>query len=728
MKIETKELEVTTNTEMRTYNLKVSQDSTVIPIIIKMMADQYKNPLKTLSVEYVQNAMDSHRVAGKLDVPIQIHLPNSNDPYFRVRDFGISMSSETVENVFSALFASTKRDSDEDIGGFGVGRLVFGAYTGTMVITTYLDGKKTEYFFYLENGKGDITEMMAVDSDEPQGVEISIPIKEHDFENLRRICQEQYAFIKPTPIVTGNHQFTLKNVQYKFVTDSFCFRDKTDRYTQLNPIATVAGLPYPIDPYQFDYEHCTRRILSSGVVLHFNVGEVDIVPSRDNLKYTDKTKNAIEEKIKEIEDLAKVELDKLCDTSNIKTEYEARCMWYKLFNSGTLENFLVSLLPNKNYGFKYNNDIIDGYRKEIPFTPDKDYKHRRIYKLKMFEYAVENNRLNGTETDYVKFIPDSKIIWGKSESSPRIVSQKIKHYLIDEDLNYVYVVKDINDGYTIDDFCDDTAFDKSMIVSIDDIELPKRTTVKNGGTIVRNPRHIQKRVYYFIGGSRYSFDKKCWSAYNNLDLQDTEGFWVVKDGSDIRGMDLSPRAVKYLLKEYNDKNNTGYKIWSILPSKVSQVGPKMLNLVDEFKKLIPELIKKYFGANVPMDLLKLYDEVYNEHNYIMHNKDLLTDVESTKWFFELQELVLDYKKTKKLDDIETHQNRLVQIAPEFDITINAQTQSTSSPEFVKYNTLYDEYKKEFKIIDNLSYYSHTRIAVIKLIDENKSLKKRLAIS
>lgn len=728
MKIETKELEVTTNTEMRTYNLKVSQDSTVIPIIIKMMADQYKNPLKTLSVEYVQNAMDSHRVAGKSDVPIEIHLPNSNDPYFRVRDFGISMSSETVENVFSALFASTKRDSDEDIGGFGVGRLVFGAYTGTMVITTYLGGKKTEYFFYLENGKGDITEMMAVDSDEPQGVEISIPIKEHDFENLRRICQEQYAFIGPAPIVTGNHQFTLKNVQYKFATDSFCFREKTDRYTQLNPVATVAGLPYPIDQYQFEYEHCVRRILNSGVVLHFNVGEVDIVPSRDNLKYTDKTKNAIEERIKEIEDLAKVELDKLCDTSNIKTEYEARCMWYKLFSSGTLENFLVSLLPNKNYGFKYNDDIIDGYRKEIPFTPDPDYKHRRIYKLKMYEYEVENNRLNGDETDYVKFIPDSKIIWGKSESSPRIVSQKIKHYLIDKDLNYVYVAKDINDGYTIDDFCDDTAFDKSMIVLIDDIELPKRTTVKNGGTIVRNPRHIQKRAYYFSGGSRYNFDKKCWTAYEELDLQDGEGFWVVKDGSDIKDMNLSPRMVKYLLKEYNAHNNTNYGIWAILPSKVSQVGPKMLNLVDEFKKLIPELIKKYFGVNVPMDLLKLYDEVYNEHNYIMHNKDLLTDVESTKWFFELQELVLGYKKTKKLDDIETHQNRLVQIAPEFDITINAQTQSTSSPEFVKYNTLYDEYKKEFKIIDNLSYYSHTRIAVIKLIDENKSLKKRLAIS
>jgi hypothetical protein len=728
MKIDTPELQVDRSNEMRTIKLRVSQDTSVIPIIVKMMADQYKDPLKTLSVEYVQNAIDSHRAANVLDKPLHIHLPNKIDPYFSVRDFGVSMSSETIENVFSELFASTKRTTDEMIGGFGVGRLVFGAYTGTMTITTFLNGKKTEYFFYLDQGKGDITEMMSEDSDEPNGVEIKIPIREGDFDRLRRICQQQYAFLTPPPIVTGNYDFTLGEVKYKFTNSDFCFKDTSGRWNadileNLDPVATVAQLPYPIDVYSCNLDEKYRKILRKGAVLHFNVGEVDIVPSRDNLKYTEKTREAIKVKIDKIVNLAQREVDKLCASENFDSEYSARTFWYKMFNHSTYENFLLNLLESKDISIKFGDKSISGFKIPIPNELDPVI-NRPIYKCELYTAKInDKGRLVKTGAGVFDCVPDYKYIWVDPAEKDRLISRKIKIYINEngwEDVGIIYP----RGNYTLDDLEQECEFPRNMIVNILDIEIPKVKKVGNvNQKIIRRPRHVVKNAFkFYLSSGRSDLN---WCSCGEIDLSEHEGFWCNRNYNVIRHMgEFSPSDIEFLLGHYNRHYNKSYGLYSIPDTKNTKVGPKMLHFKDEMEKFIPILKDKFIGDASLKGFSDLWEQINSEYSFLFQEylKEDIGDLEIIKWVRKFENFITKLGITKDNDDEKYSLNRFKDVAVKFGIDISTGDEKPN-PDYVKYNEMFIKFKKDVDLIQIIpSYRSEHRVKLLKLIDENLRLK------
>src|SRR5271156_6461407 len=66
------------------------------------------------------NAYDAHVAANNLE-PFEIHVPNSLEPWFHVKDFGTGLSDEDVMNLYSTYFESTKTDSNDFIGALGLG-------------------------------------------------------------------------------------------------------------------------------------------------------------------------------------------------------------------------------------------------------------------------------------------------------------------------------------------------------------------------------------------------------------------------------------------------------------------------------------------------------------------------------------------------------------------------------------------------------------------------------
>ena len=52
----------------------------------------YANKIRAVVRELSTNAYDSHIDAGKKDVPFEVHLPNSMEPHFSIRDFGTGLS------------------------------------------------------------------------------------------------------------------------------------------------------------------------------------------------------------------------------------------------------------------------------------------------------------------------------------------------------------------------------------------------------------------------------------------------------------------------------------------------------------------------------------------------------------------------------------------------------------------------------------------------------------
>ena len=97
-----------------------------------LTSNLYSNPFASFLRETISNAYDSH-VEAKTDHPIILMIDcksNYNDYSFRslysketynisVRDYGVGISPERFQKIYTNIGSSTKRESNAYIGGWG---------------------------------------------------------------------------------------------------------------------------------------------------------------------------------------------------------------------------------------------------------------------------------------------------------------------------------------------------------------------------------------------------------------------------------------------------------------------------------------------------------------------------------------------------------------------------------------------------------------------------------
>ena len=84
----------------------------------------YSDPISATIVESVNNAVDGLILSGKdyLESPVVVEIGRGTNGgyFFRVEDKGIGMSKETFEEVVMNYLESTKEESNEQIGSWGL--------------------------------------------------------------------------------------------------------------------------------------------------------------------------------------------------------------------------------------------------------------------------------------------------------------------------------------------------------------------------------------------------------------------------------------------------------------------------------------------------------------------------------------------------------------------------------------------------------------------------------
>lgn len=138
----------------------------------------YANVPKSIVREIISNAIDSHRRAGTKR-RVQVGCPTHEDPVFFVRDFGTGMSRKDIEEVYLQIGASSKRASEDQIGGWGLGAKSPLAY-GDFQIESVKDGWKVSAFAYRDAEKRMKFTYIEERSDQENGVEVRIPLKPED--------------------------------------------------------------------------------------------------------------------------------------------------------------------------------------------------------------------------------------------------------------------------------------------------------------------------------------------------------------------------------------------------------------------------------------------------------------------------------------------------------------------------------------------------------------------
>lgn len=269
----------------------------------------YQDKIGSLVREISTNAYDGHIMAGKQDVPFEVHLPDSFEPWFSVRDFGVGLSKDSVSNIFTTYFMSTKDQSNDTVGAFGLGAKCPFAYTDQFTIESNFDGVKTIYSAFI-NGAGipNIAEMHSEETTEGNGVEIKVAVKTEDFSRFRSAVAKQLKYFKVKPIVlnSGYSNFEFERVvqpnEQSIIGDDYIV---TPGYSALTVIQGQIG--YEIDRQKI-LNACTydddavKQILNAAlnIRLEFPIGHIGVTASRENIEYDKQTVRNIIDKLEDI--------------------------------------------------------------------------------------------------------------------------------------------------------------------------------------------------------------------------------------------------------------------------------------------------------------------------------------------------------------------------------------------------------------------------------------------
>lgn len=259
----------------------------------------YSNKIRAIIRELSTNALDSQVDNGNPDTPFDVHLPNSMEPWFSIRDYGTGLTNEQVTNIFSSFFDSSKTGSNDFVGALGLGSKSPFSYTDNFTVIAIKNGKRGVYTAFInDHGVPSIATMVEEDSDEPTGVEIRFAVeKSHDYQTFGTEAQYVYEYFKHRPIISGRAGFKFIDPVYmeQGLIPGVHLLDSARGYHQTS-YAIMGNIKYPIDEEHFD-DDVLRNMLRCGLVMEFNIGELDFQASREGLSYIPETIAAIKTKL-----------------------------------------------------------------------------------------------------------------------------------------------------------------------------------------------------------------------------------------------------------------------------------------------------------------------------------------------------------------------------------------------------------------------------------------------
>lgn len=248
----------------------------------------YSDKIGAVIREYSANAWDAHREAQLGLVPIRVRLPTTVNPIFEVRDFGPGIPHDEMATRFCAFGASTKRQSNDAVGCFGIGCKSGWAYTQDFTVVSRCNGWCRTYVAALDAfGQGQLM-MLREEQCDPSntGLTIQVVAKPGDIGRFAEYARKFYSWFSPRPDIDVD----------------LPQRDDIGPEGRVLPpgvdrcfVAIMGCVAYPVDITQLTGVHSLA--LKRGFELRFGVGELDVAASREALEYSSRTRKAIEDRL-----------------------------------------------------------------------------------------------------------------------------------------------------------------------------------------------------------------------------------------------------------------------------------------------------------------------------------------------------------------------------------------------------------------------------------------------
>lgn len=275
-------------------NFKIAMTAHAFKILSSQV---YSNPVLATIRETVCNAYDAHVKISNQHTPVEVQLPSRLDPMFIVKDFGPGLSPEAMNTIVTTYFLSDKNDSNELIGGLGIGFKAPFSVTNSFIIESRHGGMRYTFAAIMgPDGLPALSEQSdPVPCIEHTGLTLYIPIPENKIQQFRDTAPNILARFCPLPIVTGA---VVSPVKYTLKGDSWAIRKTVGNFSA---IAVMGHVPYEIKTYSIPgLTGDEQGVLNLPIDLTFNIGELEVQASREGLHYTDAVKSHIKQRAAEI--------------------------------------------------------------------------------------------------------------------------------------------------------------------------------------------------------------------------------------------------------------------------------------------------------------------------------------------------------------------------------------------------------------------------------------------
>ena len=461
---------------------KIKQNASMFRLLSDKM---YSNKPLAILREIYANAVDAHIEAGTTDTPIVVVLPSDFKSVLTIKDFGTGMSHDIVMTLFSTYGDTTKGDTNDLIGGFGIGSKSPFSYTDSFTVESRYNGELRTYNAYIGvNGEPAITMMGEMQlTDEPNGITYQIPVKPNDVSDFRDEARTVFKYFSMVPDVKGNNgTFAIDRPTYEIVNDVFGISTShSSRYSYSRNYrvnAIMGNIAYPLDfsavkadeEYDRDLVTFFNR-LSLDMDLFFDIGDLDIAASREALSYDKQTQECIIAKLNVIRERVLADV-----TSKVAG---ATSKWNAHILMGNLKNSLELIPSSQRKVSWYGHDI--GTALTVPIKKSlhgsvRTYiisAHRfRQKTLSLYNNRVGNCSVMPKDTRVLRIkstdkrVPSRTLRWAKEKWNGRINLFVIETDNDTEAWYYIHQVLGNPKVYTMDDVPDYSVIERKLNKSL----------------------------------------------------------------------------------------------------------------------------------------------------------------------------------------------------------------------------------------------------------------------
>jgi hypothetical protein len=250
-----------------------------------------------------------------------------------IRDFGKGLSEDDVYNVFASYGESTKRSTNQQIGGFGIGSKSAFAYVNNFTIVSYFGGKKSIYEAFIdETNIGKVAKVIEADTDEESGLEIIVAVKPSDIPAFVESAKNLFKHFDTKPIIKHNSDLARFLDEYVaaqpvFSGQTWTLAKRSDNYRNSEVYCVMGNIRYPIQINKLqsnDLKAWIASLYGTDLVLQTPIGSVKMSASRESLEYDEATIKFLDEKIREVMQEIVAQIRDQLDAC--KTLWEARIL------------------------------------------------------------------------------------------------------------------------------------------------------------------------------------------------------------------------------------------------------------------------------------------------------------------------------------------------------------------------------------------------------------------